>query len=346
MREPPLLSGERRSTGKAAPVSCASRAAQLNEQTGRTTGMKRSPAINHSNDKNRQRQQQRLSSLLLFALLLLATVSSLHAQQLSAAPTTDALPSVYAPAVQQSEEEDFIKPARPGVAAPAEIQKPGVLQLEFGYDANFRARDFRTQQTLPLALRFAAASRVLLEVDLDTLKSETDRMGVRETGIGDTRVGVQIVALKDTEAHPALAFAYYAKLPSASAAKGLGTGRVDHKIILLLSKKFGETDVDFNGAYLIVGREMEAGWVTGGQAALSISREFENNLGFQAELSGQSKDDVLAPGVYALGALTYKANRRLIFDAGMRFGLSEDAPRVGVFAGMTVGVADFYHRQR
>lgn len=290
-------------------------------------------------------QRQTLAGLLLFALLFIITAATAAAQQILA-PATDTLPpAAVAQPAQSPEEEEFIKPARPGVANPAEFHKPGVLQLEFGYEANFRSSDFRTDQSLPLALRFAASSRILLEADLDILKSQTDEMGMRMTGIGDTRLGFQVVALKDTEEHPALAFAYYVKLPSASAAKELGTGRVDHKIVLLLSKKFGETDVDFNGAYLLVGREMEPGWVTGGQAALNVSHEFENNFGLQAELSGQSKDDVQPRGLYALGALTYKANRRLIFDAGLRFGLNEDAPRVGVLAGLTVGVADLYRKK-
>lgn len=306
--------------------------------------MRPRPAINRSLSINKL-EQHTLFSLTLFALIFITTVAATHAQQF-AVPATDSLPSTTAAqSAQPAEEEEFIKPARPGVANPAEFQQPGVLQLEFSYDANFRARDFHTEQTLPLALRFAAASRLLLELNLDILKSETDEEGTRMTGIGDTRIGFQVVALKDTEKHPALAFAYYAKLPTASTEKGLGTGRVDHKIILLLSKKIGKTDVDFNGAYLIVGREGESGWVTGGQAALAVSREFENNFGFQTELSGQTKDDVLPVGVYALGALTYKANRRLVFDAGMRFGLTQDAPRVGVFAGMTVGVADLYRRK-
>lgn len=289
----------------------------------------------------------RFFSLMLFVSLLIAIVATTARAQQFLSPVTDHLPPAAdkAQAAESEEEEEFIKPTRPGVTNPAEFQKPGVLQLEFGYEGNFRARDFRVEQTLPLALRFAAASRLLFEVDFDVLTSETDDAGMRETGIGDTRAGVQLVAVKETEEHPALAFAYYAKLPSASTAKGLGTGRVDHKILLLLSKKIGETDVDFNSAYLIVGREGEAGWVTGGQAAISITREFENNFGLQAELSGQSKDDALPPGVYALGAMTYKANRRLVFDTGLRFGLNHDAPRVGVFAGLTVGVADLYRRK-
>jgi hypothetical protein len=37
------------------------------------------------------------------------------------------------------DEPDFIVPSRPTVSNPAEFQKPGVLQLEVGYNANFGA---------------------------------------------------------------------------------------------------------------------------------------------------------------------------------------------------------------
>lgn len=281
-----------------------------------------------------------------FALVSLSVSLSMmmaaqaRAQQLIV-PVTDTLPQQQQAGAE--EEEEFIKPARPGVANPAEPHKPGVLQIEYGYDANFRAEEFRSQQTAPLALRFAASSRLLLELDLDTFISEREEIeGERETGIGDTRIGIQAVALKDTEQHPALAFAYYVKLPSASERKGLGTGRVDHKLVALFSKKVGETDIDFNTAYLIVGREHADGWISGGQAALSLARDFKSGLGALGELSWQSKDDVQPKGVYGLGALTYQANRRLSFDAGIRFGINSEAPRVGVFVGMTVGAADFY----
>lgn len=287
---------------------------------------------------------KRLAGYFITACFLLVTAFSAQAQQvISSVPVTDTLLPVMSPQTQ-SEEEDFIKPGRPSVANPAEIQKAGVLQIEFGYDGNFRAEEFRSQHTAPLALRFAAGSRLLLEADLDTVKSETDETGMRATGVGDTRLGLQVVALKDTEQHPAIAFAYYVKLPSASKDKGLGTGRFDHKILFLLSKKFGPVDMDLNGAYLIVGREDERGWVTGGQGALSFAGEFANGFGLQGELSGQTKDDVQPQGLFALGALTYKANRRLIFDAGLRFGLNADAPRIGVFAGLTIGAADFRKR--
>lgn len=290
---------------------------------------------------------KRLFRFCLVVWLLVSFALVAEAQQaINTIPLSDALTLPgSARAQSQDEEEDFVKPSRPTVANPAEIQRAGVLQIEFGYDGNFRAADFKSDQTAPLAIRFAAADRLLLEADFDIVKSETDEMDLRMTGVGDTRLGFQVVALKDTEQHPALAFAYYVKLPTASKDKGLGTGRFDHKILLLLSKKLGAVDMDLNGAYLVVGREDETGWVTGGQGAVSFSGEFKNGFGLQGELSGQSKDDVQPKGLFALGALTYKANKRLVFDAGMRFGLNPDAPRVGVFAGFTVGVIDFYKKK-
>lgn len=242
-------------------------------------------------------------------------------------------------APQEEEEEEVVKPSRPGVAMPAEIPEPGVFQIEFGYDGNFRARETRAEHALPLTLRFSAAKRLLLEADVETFKSETDaETRERRSGVGDTRLGFQLVALEDRPGRPAVAFAYFVKIPSASEEKGLGTGRFDHKVVGLLSKKFGRTDLDFNVAYLLVGREGGGGWEHGGQGALSVSREFENDFGFEAELSGQSHDDVQPRGVFALTALTYKAGPRMVFDAGVRFGLNPEAPRVGVFAGLTVGV--------
>jgi hypothetical protein len=57
------------------------------------------------------------------------------------------------------QKDDFIKPSRPTEAEPADIQKAGVLQLEFGVDAPFDAEEFRNQQTTPLRLRFDAGLR-------------------------------------------------------------------------------------------------------------------------------------------------------------------------------------------
>ncbi len=264
---------------------------------------------------------EKLTNFLRLILFLSIFAVAAHAQQSSS-----------------EEDEDLIKPSRPTIANSAEFQKPGVLQIEYGYDGNFHAAEFRSQQTAPFTVRFAPVERILLEFSFDTVISEVDKVKTRETGVGDARVGVQVLALKDTERHPALAFAFYAKLPTASTEKNLGTGRADYRLVALMSKKVGKTDVDFNAAYLNVGREFGDRRASGGQAALSVSREFENDFGVVGELAGQSEDDSLPKGIFALGAMTYKVNKRLQFDAGLRFGLNPGAPRIGVFTGFTVGI--------
>ncbi|HEX8161206.1 MAG TPA: transporter [Pyrinomonadaceae bacterium] len=301
-------------------------------------------------------------SLITMALAL-CCLSPARAQQAQPAragslgdvPVTDSLAALDARRVvakkrapsasEDSEGEEFIKPDRPTVSSSAEFQKAGVLQVEYGYDGNFRSDEFQAEHTGQLALRFAASSRLLLTFDLDTFKSETDReTRERRTGVGDARLGLQAVAVKETEAHPALAFAYRLKLPTASERKGLGTGRFDHELLLLLSKKVGKTDLDFNAAFLANGEEGGGGWDHGGLAAFAASREFENGFGVEAEISGMSLDSSLPRGLYALGSLNYKVNRRLRLDWGVRFGLNPEAPRVGVFGGLSLGVADLYKR--
>jgi hypothetical protein len=276
-----------------------------------------------------------------FALSRSAQAMSVSAQNLEPWTIREPIPAMAMSSGGQ-QKDDFIKPSRPTEAEPADIQKAGVLQLEFGVDAPFDAEEFRNQQTTPLRLRFAAARRLLLAFQIEVVKSQVDPTGRRMTGIGDVEPGVQIVIFKETDSRPAVALAYFSKLPSASAEKGLGSGRADHRTVLLVSKKLGGFNLDFNAAYLNVGRKDSARRADGGLGALSFSHKFGSHFGVAAELAGQSLEYTLPRGLYPFGAVTYRVNRRLRFDAGLRFGVGAEAPLVSVVAGFTVGVVDLY----
>ncbi len=242
------------------------------------------------------------------------------------------------------DEPDFIVPSRPTVSNPAEFQKPGVLQLEVGYNANFQAPGIHLQQDLPLALRFAVSRRLLLEFDGDSPSSQTVA-GVRTTGAGDSQLGIQVVLQHEKESRPGFSVAYYIKLPTADSAQGLGTGRVDHNFIALVSKKIGGTTLDFNATFLFSGRTTDNRHASSGQGALAASHNVTRRVGIQGELSGYSRNDAQSGAMLALGAVTYQINRRLVLDSGLRFGLTHDAPRSGLFAGLTLGIGDLYkHR--
>jgi hypothetical protein len=79
-----------------------------------------------------------------------------------------------------------------------------------------------------------------------------------------------------------------------------------------------------------------------GLGAVALSYKFGSHFGVAAELAGQGLEYTLPRGLYPLGAITYMINRRLRFDAGLRFGVGAEAPRISVVAGLTIGVADLY----
>src|SRR5215475_14804210 len=192
-------------------------------------------------------------------------------------------------------EQDFIVPARPTFSNPAEFQKPGTLQLEYGYNANFHAPGISVAQDTPLALRFAANSRFLLELDSDLVISQSLPGGLRATGYGDMQLGIQGVLEHEKESRPGISVAYYVKLPTASSSKGLGTGRVDQNFVALVSKKFGQNVVDFNAIYLLAGSAIERGRASSAQGAIAFSHNLTRRAGVQGEVSGFSRND-LQPG--------------------------------------------------
>ena len=280
--------------------------------------------------KRNARTKRVVTRLLLLALLFAAARGAADAQTQTQTGTND-------------DEPDFIVPARPTVSNPAEFQRPGVLQLEYGFDGNWRAPGGASEEDTPLALRFAVSRRLLFELDTDSPLSQSEG-GMRETGAGDTQLGAQAV-LRHEDAHgPGVALAYYVKLPTASESKGLGTGRFDHYALALISKKLGETVFDFNAIYLLAGRTTERGRASSAQAALAASRNVTRRFGLQGELSGLTRNDAQPGALFALGVVTYQLNRRLVIDCGLRSGLTPEAPRVGAVAGLTVGLAQLYRR--
>ncbi len=245
----------------------------------------------------------------------------------------------------QDDEEDFIDPTRPTVSESATIQKKGGLQLEYGGDFDFDAPDFRNRQSAPLDLQFAVNKRLRLNFSFDTVVSQKDLMGMRESGIGDVLLGFKAIARDKPKEKLAIAFAYSVKIPTASDEKELGTGRVDHNLRLIFNRTLGKNDFVFNVSYLNVGRDDSDRRASGAQMAFAFERKLPKKFSVITELFGNSVDEQQPRGIYLLEALTYKINKRLRFDVGARPGFGRDAPKVGLFAGLTVGVADLYRKK-
>ncbi len=265
-------------------------------------------------------------------------------------PTPTASPTPKKESEAKEIEKDLkdvfrINSRRSSVSNPADFNTPGVFQIEYGYGGYYRGRDFLAQHAGTLVASFAATERIGFEFDLDTVSSQLDRSRSRATGIGDARIGIQFDLTGETKTAPSFAVSYFAKLPTANVNKNLGTGRVDHALTALFSKKIGAADVDFNATYLINGKQSEKGFVTGGAFALGVARDLNKQFNLQGELYGESKDANEPQGLFAASILTYQLNPKTSFDVGLRFGLTPDSPRVGFSAGVTFGVKNLYKKR-
>lgn len=251
----------------------------------------------------------------------------------------------FVAAAQEDEDDDYISPVRPTVSDSAQIQREGVLQIEYGGDFNFRSPEYRDQQTTPLGVYFAAGKRLRLDFEVDAVISQKDLTGMRETGIGDVNLGFNAIARDKPKERLAVAVAYSIKLPTASEEKGLGTGKIDHNLRLILHRAFGKTDYIFNAAYLNNGREDSNRRDSGAQTDFTVEHELSKKFDIAGEIYGNTIKENQPRGIYLLGALVYKVNKRLYFDIGASPGFGRDAPKVRIFAGLTIGVANLYGKR-
>jgi hypothetical protein len=228
------------------------------------------------------------------------------------------------------------------VSKPADFSGAGLLQFEYGYDGDFHAPDTDKDQVGTACILFNASDDLQSEFDFDTFHSQTSSAGDRATGIGDAYLSLQLTTFSEARQRPSLAFSYLIKIPTANETKGLGTGRVDHKTTVLISKKVHETDIDFNASLLINGTQDKHGWDKGYQIALGCSRELKRGLGLQCEIFGETLDTDQPRGLFAQITSTYELTTRTSLDTGFRVGLNSTTPRFGLSAGVSLSLANLF----
>ena len=233
-------------------------------------------------------------------------------------------------------------PNRPTVANPADITQYGVLEVEYGYDHVMGLQNERENNLVGL-FKFAATCNLEIRWDTDTLLRQTIN-GVTQTGFGDNALGFQYRFHHQSKLVPSLAIAYSLEFPSASAAKGLGTGKYDHQIRFLASKDILGTHFDFNVAYYFFGRPSGGGTDQNAQMNFTFSHTIYKKLQLQGEFYGNMFFNNSTPAFAdGLWALTYSVTPRLVIDSGIDHALSSGAPfHRRYFVGVTYSIADIY----
>ncbi len=235
--------------------------------------------------------------------------------------------------------------SRPTVTNATDTTQCGVVELEYGLERQWPGSGANRDD-------LSGGLRLGLTPNLDFHWSSTDFLHVMDgagdrTGFGDTWLGLKYRFLKQTKHRPSLGLFYAAKVPSASAVLGLGSGQVDHSISFLASKDVHRLHFDFNAIELLAGRAGASGFDHDTGFALATWLPVTHRLSVVVEPYGYTSLNQSSPAfASAMVGFNYKVQPRLYLDSGLDVGITAGAPRKRVFIGITYAVDNVYSWMR
>ena len=251
--------------------------------------------------------------------------------QTSAQPSKPSQPPV-------AEEEENLEPDRPDVTNGTHIVDVGLLQIELGGLYSRSGVDRRNVGT-PLTMRIGLTEWLEARVGGDGFISSRDPQG-QESGIGNVQIGAKLRLWASPGGIPVLAILPAINLPAASESKGLGSGQSDFAVALLTGTDFlTRGHVDINYAFGLIGAGPDLARYSQHLVSLSVSAEIPGPVTPYAETFWISRQEpggahVLAVDVGAIYVLT----PRFALDGGIQGGLSDAAPSLAVFGGLSIVV--------
>jgi hypothetical protein len=171
------------------------------------------------------------------------------------------------------------------------------------------------------------------------VRSGTTSVSVNETsscGMGDIVVRGRYYVLDERGWLPTIAVRGHVKAPTASAERGLGTGRPDEGIGIEVSRSLGAAFLAMlDGGYTLIGEPAGVSYNDNWWYEFGLGRDFANGLynlsAFYAE------DRAFLPGLSnakeVLAAVSFKGTQGWRFQVSGQYGLSDGAPDHGITLG-------------
>jgi hypothetical protein len=228
-----------------------------------------------------------------------------------------------------------VNPGRPTLTDPASLTAPGWLEAEIGLQ---RALKGDLQLQTPLTLKLTAPDR-RLEYRLATsgYTWQRDPDGGHTDGLGDTFVSLHYLVTQQGAGSWDTAIRGTVKLPTASARRGLGTGRPDYGLLALASRDLSPSlHVDANLAYTALSRSATSG--QGAQLFASASATLplrRSRWAYTNEIAWQSASQDQRLQLTTMHGLSYAARPWDVRDVAVNVGLSSGTPACQVLFGRT-----------
>jgi len=231
--------------------------------------------------------------------------------------------------------DDGVTPYRPSVSTPAQLPKPGQLELDVG---GLSAKTGNARRaSLPYEFKLALNKEWGVLLLGEAHVSARDDSGGQVRGVGDTG----IVLKRAFEVDDATAFGLELNIKLPTAKDTIGSGKTDYGVNGIFSKDFGQLHMDANLNFTRLGGiDPDTGRVQTGWSA-SFSHPFGDKWGGTAELSGTYRSGAQSTAQW-LAAATYNASKSLVLDVGLTHGLTGASPDWSFFAGAVFPIATLW----
>lgn len=244
-----------------------------------------------------------------------------------------------APAIARAQTAPAL-PANDDVTDGTDTTDTGLLQVEFGGVVTRTNAATRATGT-PLTLRYGAFDWLELSLGTDGYLAQRGPGVGRTTGLGNTLVGARLRLFAARGGLPIVSLLPQVVLPTASAARGLGSGAVDASLSALTGRdlpRHSHVDVGYGLGTVgsaDAGRILQQTASIGG--TLGVTASFTPGLTV-AWVSRQDAETGTATTATADSVFT--VSRRLAVDVSVTAGLNRQAPDVEVAAGLSVVVGE------
>jgi hypothetical protein len=236
--------------------------------------------------------------------------------------------------------QEALEPDRPDITNGTHIVGTGLLQIEFG-GLFTRAVGSASAFGSPFTARIGLFDWLEARVGTDGLLIQADESG-RVAGFGNTQLGAKLRLWADPGGVPVLSILPTINLPTASADKGLGSGSADYTVVLLTGTDLGRhAHVDVNYGVGAIGSLGDRSRFVQHLVSLSASDAISDNWNPYLEVFWFSRPDAGGTGMTSIdGGAIYQIGARYALDGGVQFGATANAPRFGVFGGLSMIVGD------
>ena len=232
-----------------------------------------------------------------------------------------------------------IEPDRPDVTNGTNIVDTGLLQVEAGVQ-HVRMGTQRSVGT-PLTLRVGLLEWLEARISTDGFLHQTDTSS-SVSGAGNMQLGAKLRLFADPGGVPVLSILPTVTFPVASVSKGLGSGDYDFTLAVLTGTDLKKTShVDFNYGIGTIGAGEGRAHFLQHLVSVSVSHSLTEQFSPYIEGYWFSKQDPDGGQVFTVDAGAIQAfTARWAVDGGVSVGLTNAAPDLSVFAGVSVIVGD------